>query len=179
MITPKQVYDLWRDNDLMGFDPPMEGETYQAYYERIGDEALRSDRLFHFALAELCTEDIDLNEAERRSDGSPVPRGTCSRCELSCTAPSRRQAMNRDNVEYTLCKRCDHFVDPDDSPKSGFVHLEDGEQEFDHDPEPSDQTHTLAQWRVLRPDLFVTHLDGAIGPNSTHHSRRGKIERIG
>ena len=74
-----------------------------------------------------------------------------------------------EECEYTLCKFCDHFVDADG-------HLEDGEQEFDHDAEPSDQTQTLGEWRKLRTDLFRMHADGKVGPNSRHHSRRGKAE---
>jgi hypothetical protein len=66
MITPKQVFDAWPDNDLFGFDPPQEGETYRAYRGRISDEALSDDRLFHFVLAELCGEEIDVAEAQRR-----------------------------------------------------------------------------------------------------------------
>ena len=84
---------------------------------------------------------------------------------------------NFENCEYTLCKHCDHFVDPNEPYQEGtakFIHLEDGEQEFDHEPEPSDQVHTLAQWREIRPDLFVEHED-AIGPNSIHHNRKGKL----
>ena len=88
------------------------------------------------------------------------------------------QKPDLSNVAYTLCKHCDHFVDPDPESPCKFVHLEDGEQEFDHDPEPSDQTHTLAQWQVLRPDLFFKHPDEAIGPNSVHHSRRGKVQAM-
>jgi hypothetical protein len=66
MIAPKQVFDAWRDNDLFGFDPPREGETYHEYLTRVGDEALAADRLFHFALAELCSEDISAEDADRR-----------------------------------------------------------------------------------------------------------------
>ena len=78
-----------------------------------------------------------------------------------------------DDVEYMLCEHCDHFVDCEGD---GFIHLEDGEQEFDHNPEPSGKCYTGAEWKKLRPDLFVEHLDGAIGPNSLYHSRRGKID---
>ncbi len=66
MITPKQVFDAWRDNDLFGFDPPGEGETYQQYLDRVGDESFAGDRLFHFALAELCSENVSAEEADRR-----------------------------------------------------------------------------------------------------------------
>jgi hypothetical protein len=66
MITPKQVYDAWPDNDLLGLDPPHEYETCRAYRTRVGDDTLAADRLFHFALAELCGEDIDVEEADRR-----------------------------------------------------------------------------------------------------------------
>ena len=68
MITPKQVYDVWRDNDLLGFDPPREDETYPQYRARIGDDALAGDRLFHFALAELCSEQLTSSELTRRID---------------------------------------------------------------------------------------------------------------
>lgn len=66
MTTPRQVFDAWRDNDLFGFDPPKEDESYQEYHARVGDEALASDRLFHFALAELCGEELSRDEADRR-----------------------------------------------------------------------------------------------------------------
>lgn len=70
---------------------------------------------------------------------------------------------------YQLCKHCDHFADE-------MGHMEDGEQEFDHNPEPDGPALPLAEWKVNRPDLFVMHPDGKIGPNSIHHSRRGKID---
>lgn len=76
-------------------------------------------------------------------------------------------------MNYTLCKHCDHFVEIDDYSEA-TIHLEDGEQNFDHEPELSDQSMPLEEWKKQRPDLFVTHEDGAIGPNSTHHSQRGK-----
>lgn len=66
MITPKQIYDAWRDNDLLSLDPPREAETYQQYRHRVGDEALAEDRLFHFVLAEVCGEDISAAEAGDR-----------------------------------------------------------------------------------------------------------------
>jgi len=81
---------------------------------------------------------------------------------------------------YVLCKHCDHFVDEnydsnEETPDiADYIHLEDGEQEFDHDATPSDQSHPLDEWKRLRPDLFKEHEDGAIGPNSKHHNQRGK-----
>ena len=82
-------------------------------------------------------------------------------------------------MPYNLCKHCDHFVEENGPTKPHFgsyhLHLEDGEQEFDHDAEPSDQAHTLDEWQELRPDLFHEHEDGKIGPNSSHHDDRGKI----
>lgn len=56
-----------------------------------------------------------------------------------------------------------------------LVHLEDGEQEFDHDAECSDKTHLKSEWILLRPDLFKKYEDGKSGPNSMYHSRRGKV----
>ena len=85
-----------------------------------------------------------------------------------------------EDCEYRLCKHCDHFVDRNhakgDNPEiAAFLHLEDGEQEFDHNGETSGEVHTLTEWKRLRPDLFRKYPDGKIGPNSKHHSRRGKL----
>lgn len=85
-----------------------------------------------------------------------------------------------DNIPYTLCKHCDHFVDENYPLEEGlakFIHLEDGEQEFDHDAEPG-ETKLGEEWKHERPDLFIEHLDGAIGPNSFFHSRRGKDDGL-
>jgi hypothetical protein len=100
------------------------------------------------------------------------------------------------NTQLSLCKHCDHFVDvnivdptdkvfdPLNPPPADvdshdwlakYIHWEDGEQEFDHDAEPG-ETHTDEEWGVLRPDLFIEHPDGNVGPNSRFHSRRGKID---
>lgn len=69
-------------------------------------------------------------------------------------------------VLYSMCKHCDHFVDGEGEDR---IHLEDGHQEFDHDPEPSEHTHTLEEWEQLSPDLFKAYPDGAIGPNSVFY----------
>lgn len=82
-------------------------------------------------------------------------------------------------TKYTQCKHCDHFVDDNTAQGEGIaanVHLEDGEQEFDHDAEPG-ETKTMAEWQAERPDLFKMHPDGKIGPNSIYHSQRGKDNR--
>lgn len=103
--------------------------------------------------------------------------------------------MKNKKQSLTLCKHCDHFVDanlvPDDDvaethektimTKDGqtlcrYVHLEDGEQEFDHDAEPGE---TRDDWDTHRPDLFQRHPDGAIGPNSIFHDFRGKTPPLG
>lgn len=100
---------------------------------------------------------------------------------MNTTADDWDYSMN------TLCKHCEHFVEPNDPkyvaemaaaglPICTFLHLEDGDQEFDHDAEPSDQTKPGDVWWVDRPDLFREHADGNIGPNSIHHSRRGKVD---
>lgn len=95
----------------------------------------------------------------------------------------------------TLCKHCDHFVEEDffgddvvvrqddasvtikdkhgEHKRARYIHLEDGEQEFDHDPEPGE---TRDDWQSHRPDLFEQHPD-AIGPNSIYHNRRGKTDK--
>jgi hypothetical protein len=95
--------------------------------------------------------------------------------------PATVVSVVEDPDQYILCKHCDHFVEANDQDSidrgcAAFIHMEDGEQEFDHAAEPSDQSHTLEEWKQLRPDLFKHHRDGKIGPNSIHHSRRGKID---
>lgn len=85
-----------------------------------------------------------------------------------------------DSLSYQLCSRCDHFVDRNDDTILGlaeYLHLENGEQEFDHEAEPNGEVCTLAEWKALRPDLFVLHPDGAVGPNSSHHGFRGKVRQ--
>jgi hypothetical protein len=68
MITPRQIYDVYPDSELLSFAPPRKDETYRAYRDRLGAGALKEDRLFHFLLAELCSEAIDMDEAQRRLD---------------------------------------------------------------------------------------------------------------
>lgn len=85
----------------------------------------------------------------------------------SCTKQDMKET-------YVLCKCCDHFVDEMYNPKGNtFVHLEDGEQEFNHDAMPGEPRD---DWQEVRPDLFTKHPDGKIGPNSYFHSRTGKEE---
>lgn len=84
-----------------------------------------------------------------------------------------------DNHEYALCTKCDHFVEENEehlyNPEyATHLHLEDGEQEFDHDATPG-MILTGDQWDKERPDLFTEYADGKIGPNSIFHSRRGKV----
>lgn len=84
-------------------------------------------------------------------------------------------------IEYTLCARCDHFVDAnssagDDPTYARFVHLDDGEKDHDHDAEPSDQTFSLDEWKAIRPDLFERDpATGRIGPNREQH----QTQRLG
>lgn len=79
-----------------------------------------------------------------------------------------KEVLNSTMV-YNICSRCDHFVDADG-------HLDDGEQEYDHYPAPvsGSPRRTLPRWKEIRPDLFLAHPDGKIGPNSRYHGRRGK-----
>lgn len=82
-------------------------------------------------------------------------------------------------TEYQLCRDCDHFVEPNDAEGDGlaaYVHLCDAEADNPasdpdghHEAVPSGLTGTLAFWRSSRPDLFVDHGDGHIGPNSEQH----------
>lgn len=73
---------------------------------------------------------------------------------------------------YTMCQHCDHFVDEEDP----VVHLDDGEKEHDHNAEPG-KTRTMHEWQQARPDLFIKHADGKIGPNSVHHFDRNKVKQ--
>jgi len=91
------------------------------------------------------------------------------------TPPHFEEWHRQNQPTETLCKHCDHFIEPnfDYAPDNGlceYIHMEDGEQEFDHDAEPG-ETRTTAQWGELRPDLTQMHPDGKIGPNSRFHSR--------
>lgn len=77
-------------------------------------------------------------------------------------------------IEYEICAKCDHFIEYDQMLITGtahFLHLDDGEKEYDHDATPSGDSRMLLDWRLQRPDLFETYADGAIGPNSVFHPR--------
>lgn len=81
---------------------------------------------------------------------------------------------------YYKCRHCDHFVERSNNGEPGaaeWVHLDDGEQEYDHDAEPGVVAgKTLSDWQQARPELFERHADDKIGPNSIHHDRRGKVD---
>lgn len=80
------------------------------------------------------------------------------------------------HTAFEKCAHCDHFIEPEETA-GRFRHLDDGEQRYDHDAEPSGEVHTFAEWLKQHPDLFVLHSDGKIGPNSAlHDNRRGKID---
>lgn len=77
---------------------------------------------------------------------------------------------------YNKCAHCDHFIEPHEADGE-YRHLDDGEQNYDHDAEPAGESHTVAEWMEQRPDLFVLHSDGKVGPNSSlHGDRHGKID---
>ncbi len=79
------------------------------------------------------------------------------------------------NWQYEICAKCDHFIedDDDDLGHAVVIHLDDGEQPTpDHDATNSGLKMPLASWKITRPDLFWTHRDGKIGPNSRYHIRR-------
>ena len=76
-----------------------------------------------------------------------------------------------DDFLYEMCgdEFCYHFIE--DNPDDGFaayIHLDDGDKEYDHDAIPSGQIHKLSWWRMAWPQLFLTFPDGKIGPNSKH-----------
>lgn len=80
------------------------------------------------------------------------------------------------HTAYEQCAHCDHFIERQGT--AGLVrHLDDGEQRYNHDAAPSGEVRTFAEWLKRRPNLFVLHSDGKIGPNSAlHGTRRGKID---
>jgi hypothetical protein len=78
-----------------------------------------------------------------------------------------RSSTFQPNEVYRQCLHCDHFADEDG-------HFDDGEQEYDHDPEPCGEFLSVSGWLNHSPGLFHEYEDGKIGPNSIHHSRRGK-----
>ena len=74
MITPKQVFDCWRDNDLLGFDPPHEGETYPQYCERVGEEGWPETGCSTSPSPSCAARTFPL---PRRATVSSVPPSTC------------------------------------------------------------------------------------------------------
>lgn len=99
-------------------------------------------------------------------------------------------------MDLTLCKHCDHFVEENPFPESDiitrsgltmtvrgydrpiarWVHLDDCEQEYNHDAEPG-ETMDERHWHGIRPELFAEYPDGKVGPNSSMHDQRGKLPR--
>ena len=83
------------------------------------------------------------------------------------------------NHVFDLCKHCDHFIDQnycdgEEVPEGvcEFIHCCDEEHhnpDDHHNAEPRGTPKTLEQWKLERPDLFVEHEDGLIGPNSEYH----------
>ena len=89
------------------------------------------------------------------------------------------EGHENDGVEYELCARCHHFVDfaeetTERGVRAGYVHLDDGEQDYDHAAEPSGVRKALREWKKERPELFRRYPDGRIGPNSVYHEQPGK-----
>ncbi len=89
------------------------------------------------------------------------------------------ESHENDGVEYERCAHCHHFVDfaeetTEGGVRAGYVHLDDGEQEYDHAAEPSGVRKTLREWKQDRHELFKRYPDGRIGPNSIYHDQPGK-----
>ncbi len=74
-----------------------------------------------------------------------------------------------------LCKHCDHFIEenlPKVADECEFIHLCDEAHhnpDDHHNAEPRGTPKPLEQWKKERPDLFIMHTDGLIGPNSSLH----------
>ena len=83
---------------------------------------------------------------------------------------------------YEMCGNefCYHFIEENpsyskDNPFSyggdliaQFIHLDDGEKEYDHDAIPSGMIHRFSWWKMAWPQLFTGYPDGKIGPNSRY-----------
>lgn len=105
---------------------------------------------------------------------------------------------------YTMCKHCNHFVEDntiiiddyakispvkerhelfvefkDGTKMAKYIHLENGEQAFDHDANPGNLTLSLEGWKKEKPLLFKKYKDGEVGANSMHSPLylEGKIKR--
>lgn len=101
-------------------------------------------------------------------------------CAVQMMAAAQRQEKiekmtnTANQLAYVMCghKDCSFFVGDNpaynDDPEhlAPYDHFDDGEHEYDHDAETSYKIHTLAEWRTLRPELFMKYADGRIGPNS-------------
>ena len=89
MIAPLQVWQAWNDNDLLGFDPPKEEETYAQYRDRIGDDAFRGIGYFISFLPNCALRTCRWT---KRTAGCSVPSTTFGRSRRSWTTgnPSAR-----------------------------------------------------------------------------------------
>lgn len=77
---------------------------------------------------------------------------------------------------YEMCgnENCWHFIEDNSASFypgmniAEYVHLDDGEKEYDHDAIPSGDIFTLDEWRNRHPFLFKEFPDDKVGPNSAH-----------
>jgi hypothetical protein len=84
-----------------------------------------------------------------------------------------------------MCNLCQHFVDENDTyePHSNiarYVHLDDGETEYDHDARPNGDVRTVAAWEKAHPYLFPYAGEStedflARRKAEGHHTRRGPM----
>lgn len=87
----------------------------------------------------------------------------------------------RNSELHIMCRHCDHFVEYNTAHETNaslaeYVHLDDGEQEYDHDAEPG-LTKSHREWVNCRPELFDYFTDNKCGPNSDMFpGRRGKVD---
>ena len=129
------------------------------------------------AVEEVLGSDTELDDAEGRmaylAAGADNPDQHPSDEDLLRAIESivkSSQAMRC----YSLCKYCDFFVefvvDPQTN-QSTTRHARDGDFDPDeyHAAVSRGQFATMDHWVTQRPDLFITHEDGHVGPNSLKH----------
>lgn len=151
-------------------------------------EERKATRMAAAALGALMDADVDVLALRRSAEpetcrfcGESILFGPASRRWLTERGAVRECAgsiVGHEPAPLVMCALCDHFVADNDAWEEGlarYVHMEDGEQEFDHGAERG-EAKTGAEWTVERPELFDTFQDGKVGPNSDFFpGRRGKV----
>lgn len=82
-----------------------------------------------------------------------------------------RNASNDEFIDYAGTQDQpdnQEFLDYAGAGWAEYVHLDNGEIEYDHDAAPSGDRRTLEEWKRDQPSLFHVFPDDRVGPNSVH-----------